>query len=289
MKELVIISGKGGTGKTLISASFISLMKDAIGADCDVDTPNLHLLLKPSVISEEKYYGPKVALLNKSKCTLCGKCMEEDLCRFHAIGKGEFPVFNSFYCRGCGVCIVICPEKAIDLVEREAGKIYTGKTEKNFIVYGQLEPAQLGSGKMVVQIKNKARNMALEKGLELVIIDSSAGLGCTVIASLSNCNCALIVTEPTLSAISDLLRIIELTEYFNIPSFICINKCGINQVNEKKIIDFAREKEIKIIEKIPFYKDFAINNTGEIPVISCPESELSQKIINTWKKVLSLI
>jgi len=142
---------------------------------------------------------------------------------------------------------------------------------------------------MVVQIKNKARNMALEKGLELVIIDSSAGLGCTVIASLSNCNCALIVTEPTLSAISDLLRIIELTEYFNIPSFICINKCGINQVNEKKIIDFAREKEIKIIEKIPFYKDFAINNTGEIPVISCPESELSQKIINTWKKMLSLI
>jgi MinD superfamily P-loop ATPase len=289
MKELVIISGKGGTGKTLITASFSILKKDSVMADCDVDTPNLHLLLKPHIMSEEDYYGPKVAVLNKSKCIMCGKCMEKNLCRFHAIGKGEMPVFNSFYCRGCKVCTIVCPAGAITLEERRSGKIYKGYVEDMPVIYGQLSPGYLGSGKMVVQIKNIARNVALKEGKELIIIDSSAGLGCNVISALSNSDVALIVTEPTLSGISDLIRILDVTDYFQIPVSVCINKCGINRENEKKIADYCNEEGIKISGKLSFDMELAMNNKGQIPLISSPESNLSKELINLWHEVSLLL
>lgn len=289
MKELVIISGKGGTGKTLLTASFSVLEKDSVIADCDVDTPNLHLLLKPDIISEEYYYGPKVAVLNKSKCIMCGKCMEKNLCRFHAIEEGEMPVFNSFYCRGCKVCTIVCPTCAITLEERRAGKIYKGHIEHMPVIYGQLLPGFLGSGKMVVQIKNMAKNIALKEDKDLVIIDSSAGLGCNVISSLSNADFALIVTEPTLSGISDLIRILDVTDYFQIPVSVCINKCGINRENEKKIVDYCNEQGIKVSGKLSFDRELAMNNKGEIPLISSPESKLSKEIINLWHEVSLLL
>ena len=289
MKEMVIISGKGGTGKTLITASFLALREKAIAADCDVDTPNLHLLVNPLITEEDKYYGPKVAVLNKSKCTVCGKCMEEGLCRFNAIKKGDYPIFNSLYCRGCKVCIHICPEDAITLEERVCGKIYTGEGKEGLLVYGQLNPGQLGSGKMVVQIKNKAIEIARNTGKDLILIDGAAGLGCTVISSLSHADCALLVTEPTLSAISDLMRIVELVEYFQIPCAVCINKAGTNEKNERKIASFCNEKGIKLAGKIPFDRDFAMRNNGEIPVITNPESILSQEIKNLWDSISELI
>ncbi len=289
MKELVIISGKGGTGKTLITASFSVLKKDSVIADCDVDTPNLHLLLKPDIISEEDYYGPKVAVLNKSKCIKCGKCMEKNLCRFHAIEAGEMPVFNSFYCRGCKVCTIVCPTGAITLEERKAGKIYRGHVGHMPVIYGQLLPGYLGSGKMVVQIKNMAKNVALKENKDLVMIDSSAGLGCNVIAALSNADMALLVTEPTMSGISDLIRILEVIDYFQIPVSVCINKCGINRENEKKIVDYCNEQGIRVSGKLSFDRELALNNKGEIPLISSPESNLSEEIRNLWHEVSMLL
>ena len=289
MKELVIISGKGGTGKTLITASFSVLKKDSVIADCDVDTPNLHLLLKPDIISEEDYFGPKVAVLNKSKCIKCGKCMEKSLCRFHAIEGGEMPVFNSFYCRGCKVCTIVCPTDAITLEERKAGKIYRGHVEHMPVIYGQLLPGYLGSGKMVVQIKNMAKNVALKENKDLVMIDGSAGLGCNVIAALSNADMALLITEPTMSGISDLIRILEVTDYFQIPVSVCINKCGINRENEKKIVDYCNEQGIRVSGKLSFDRELAVNNKGEIPLISSPESNLSEDIRNLWHEIFMLL
>ena len=289
MKEMVIISGKGGTGKTLITASFLALIEKALAADCDVDTPNLHLLLNPVITEEDKYYGPKIAVLNKSKCTACGKCMEEGICRFNAIKKGDMPIFNSFYCRGCKVCIYLCPENAITLEERVCGKIYTGEGKDRVLVYGQLNPGHLGSGKMVVQIRNKAIEIARATGKELILIDGAAGLGCTVISSLSHADCALLVTEPTLSAISDLARIAELVEYFQIPCAVCINKAGTNEKNERKIEGFCSEKGFKLAGKVPFDREFAIRNSGEIPVITNPDGILSKEIKNLWNSISELI
>ncbi len=286
MKELVIISGKGGTGKTLITASFLALNKKALAADCDVDTPNLHLLLNPVIRDEENYYGPKIAVLNKSKCVMCGKCMEDGLCRFHAIEKGEVPVFNSFYCRGCKVCAYICPAGAITLEERVCGKIYEGETEYGKMVYGHLNPGQLGSGKMVVRIKNKIAELARDNMADLILVDSSAGMGCNVIASISGADFALIVTEPTLAGISDLKRIIELAEYFGIPFSVCINKCGINETNEKKIADFCQSKDIKLSGKLPFARDIALKKNGEIPVVVDPENEFSKEVKKLWDEIV---
>jgi len=286
MKELVIISGKGGTGKTIITASFLALNKKALAADCDVDTPNLHLILNPVIKDEENYYGPKIAVLNKSKCIMCGKCMEEGLCRFHAIEKGEMPVFNSFYCRGCKVCAYICPAGAITLEERVCGKIYKGETEYGEMVYGHLNPGQLGSGKMVVRIKNKIVEIAKGSMADLILVDSSAGMGCNVIASISGADFALIVTEPTLAGISDLKRIIELAEYFGIPFSVCINKCGINETNEKKIADFCQSKDIKLSGKLPFARDIALKKNGEIPVVVDPENEFSKEVKKLWDEVV---
>jgi len=285
MKELVIISGKGGTGKTLVASSFLSLYAKSVGADCDVDTPNLHLFMKPEINEEEHYYGPGIAVLNKSKCIACGKCME-NLCRFHAIKNGNLPSFNPYYCRGCGLCGYICPADAISMEERICGQIYSGKSHDNMIVYGRLKPGHLGSGKMVVQVKNKAGNMAIKKGYNILITDASAGIGCKVIASLSGASMALIVTEPTLSAISDMIRTIELTEYFKIPVSVCINKCGVNYGNEKKIADYCSEKSIDLLQKLPMDENFYINKKGEIPVISSPESELSVKLNLLWKEIM---
>jgi len=287
MKELVIISGKGGTGKTIITASFLALNKKAVAADCDVDTPNLHLILNPVIKDEENYYGPKIAVLNKSKCIMCGKCMEEGICRFHAIEKGEMPVFNSFYCRGCRVCAYICPADAITLEERVCGKIYRGKTEYGEMVYGHLNPGQLGSGKMVVRIKNKMVEVAKGTMADLILVDSSAGMGCNVIASISGADFALIVTEPTLAGISDLKRIIELAEYFGIPFSVCINKCGINETNEKKIIDFCSSKGIRVAGKLPFDRKLTVKSNGEIPVIAEPESEFSKEVKKLWDEVVA--
>jgi MinD superfamily P-loop ATPase len=236
-----VISGKGGTGKTSIVGSFASLASDAVVADCDVDAPDLHLLLSPVVRSREDFSGGKIAKIDPDLCTECGEC--RDLCRFDAIleeeptlsrGKKTFRV-DPVACEGCGVCEHFCGPKAIEMVSVVNGEWFVSDTRFGPMVHAKLGVAQENSGKLVCLVRNQAKKVAEERGLDLVLIDGSPGIGCPVIASIAGADLVLVVTEPTLSGLHDLGRIVELTEHFGIETVVCINKYDLNRDLANKI------------------------------------------------------
>lgn len=247
MKQLAIVSGKGGTGKTTLSGSFAVLAEGAVIADCDVDAPDLHLLLKPQVREVRKFYGKHVAAIDESKCDACGKCAES--CRFQAIA--DFRV-DPLRCEGCGVCRLVCPVSAVEMVERLSGYAYISDTIYGPMVHAELLPGEETSGKLVALVREMARGMAKEENRETILIDGSPGIGCPVIASLTGTDLALVVTEPTLSGSHDLDRILGLTEHFGVRTLVCVNRHDLNPENTRWIEERCREADVETVGKIPF-------------------------------------
>ncbi|MBC7081316.1 MAG: ATP-binding protein [Thermoplasmatales archaeon] len=275
---VAVASGKGGTGKTSVVASFASF-NNAVIADCDVDAPNLHLIFNPKIEEEISFEGMKVAEINE-KCIKCGKCEKE--CRFKAIKN--FKIISE-KCEGCGVCKIVCPYEAIELKKRITGKIYVGETRFGKLVYGLLSSGE-GSGKLINQIRQKANEIS-EKGKKPVLIDSSAGIGCPVIASIVNTDLVVIVVEPTLASIHDMHRIIEVAEYFKVKFVVIINKYDINEELTKKIEEYCIDNGIKVVGKIPFDKKFIEAMVEGKSIVEYDENfkKLMKKI---WNKIEEL-
>jgi MinD superfamily P-loop ATPase len=247
IRQLAVLSGKGGTGKTTIAAAFASLAKSKVLVDCDVDAADLHLLLHPRILKQEKYYGGRSPRVDLDKCTQCGLCTE--VCRFQAIENG---VVNYVSCEGCGFCSHICPESAIVMEEAFSGDWFLSDTPYGPFVHARLGIGEENSGKLVTVVRKQATEIAKEKNLTLILIDGPPGIGCPVTASMTGVDLVLAVTEPTLSGIHDLERILKLAEHFKILSMVCINKFDINLENTQQIASYCRNNGSRIIGRIPY-------------------------------------
>jgi len=249
MKELVVISGKGGTGKTTITAALASLINDKVMADCDVDAADLHLIFDPDIKKQTDFYGGKLATIRSEDCISCGKCLE--VCQFDAVSE-DF-IIDPIACEGCGVCAWFCPAEAIDFKEHQNGYMYESETRFGPFVHAKLGIAEENSGKLVTLVRKKAKEIAQKNNFEYTIIDGSPGVGCPVISSIAGSNAVLIVTEPTKSGIHDLERVSQLSRtYFGIPTFVCVNKFDINIDMTKKIKDYCEENDLIFAGKIPY-------------------------------------
>jgi MinD superfamily P-loop ATPase len=283
MKQLTVLSGKGGTGKTTLTASVAVLAKKAILADCDVDAPDLHILLHPEIMRTQEFRGSKLAIINDAKCTECGLCREK--CRFDAITE-DIKV-DPIACEGCGVCTVVCPVKAITLTERISGHAYISKTKYGFMAHAMLSPGETNSGKLVTLVRQNAKMLAEKENSDLVIIDGSPGIGCPVIASVTGADIGLVVTEPTMSGIHDLKRVLQLLKHFNVRPFVCINMYDVNRDNTEKILSFCKENSIEIAGRIPFNHQVTEAMVNERTIIEySPESNVAKEIESIWKKIL---
>ncbi len=282
MKELVIISGKGGTGKTTLTASFAALAENKIICDCDVDAANLFLLLDPKVKKEEEIFTQKIAYIDEDKCTKCGIC--EENCRFNAISN--FKV-EEIKCEGCGVCEFVCPEEAILLKDVATGRIITADTRYGPFFYGILYAGAGTTGKLVTEIRRKAFNLSAEENNDLIIIDGSPGIGCPVIASITGSDVALIVTEPTLSGEHDLGRIAKLTKHFNVKTFVCINKFDINPEVTERIENWCVNEDIIIAGKIPYDPIVTQAMLKAKPVVDFVDNKVTDEIKKIWEVLLN--
>ena len=247
MKEIVVLSGKGGTGKTSIVGAFAYLAKSKVMVDCDVDAADLYLLLQPEHGEEHEFWSGQTAVIDGAKCTHCGLC--EQLCRFDAIHD---LVVDAASCEGCGFCANVCPAEAITMKENLAGHWFISGTKYGTLVHARLDIAQENSGKLVATVRQQAKKIAEEGGVDLIISDGPPGIGCPVISSLSGTDLALLVTEPTLSGQHDLERVIGVCRHFNVPVLVCINKYDINDANTRKIEAYCQSQGIDIGSKIPY-------------------------------------
>ncbi len=281
--RLTVISGKGGTGKTTVTAQLgyiLSRIRKIVIADCDVDAPNLHLLLKPEVVEEKPFFGLKKAKIGE-KCTSCGLCYE--LCRFDAVieDNGTYRV-DEARCEGCALCYNACPEKAVEMVEGERGKVFISNTEIGKFVHAILYPGEENSGKLVMEVKELAKAEADKEGAAAIIVDGAPGIGCPVIASLANTDVAIVVTEPTLSGLSDMMRILELTEHFRIRSSVVINKYDLNDEISRKIEDECERRGIEVLGKIPYDEKIP----EQISMLRFPfKGKAAKEIEKVWERL----
>ena len=284
MKEVVVLSGKGGTGKTSIVGSFAALAKSKVMVDCDVDAADLHLLLQPTVLEEYEFWSGVAASIDESRCTQCGLCQE--LCRFNAIK--DFKI-DTISCEGCGFCSYICPVGAIIMQENLAGQWSISDTRYGPLIHARLGIAQENSGKLVATVRQQARAVAGNQGFDYIISDGPPGIGCPVISSLSGVDLALLVTEPTLSGIHDLERILGVCNHFEIPSLVCINKCDINEDNSHQIEGYCLGQGVKVAAWIPFDNAVTEAIMHGIPLVEYARNGVSQQMGILWETVSKLL
>jgi len=284
VKELVVLSGKGGTGKTSIVASFAALTQKKVLVDCDVDAADLHLVLKPDIRQDNEFCSGQFAVIDGGKCTECGLCQE--LCRFEAIA--DFKV-DTTSCEGCGFCSQICPVEAITMKERLSGRWFISDTRYGPLVHARLGIAQENSGKLVALVRQQAKQLADKDDLDYIISDGPPGIGCPVISSLSGANLALVVTEPTLSGIHDLDRVVDVCHHFNVPVLVCINKYDINEDNVRRIEDYCLSQGLEIAARIPFDNAVTEAMVQGLPVVEYRDNAVSRQIDLLWRSVLRLM
>jgi len=291
LKELVVISGKGGTGKTSIVAAFANLAKNAVFADCDVDAADLHLVLEPDVKQTYDFSGGKQASIIAEKCIGCGKCKE--LCKFDAInldGPANDIVAKTFtvdpvFCEGCKVCVEFCPADAIEFNDSINGQWFISDTRFGTMVHAKLGIAEENSGKLVFLIRKETKRIAEEQKKDLIIVDGSPGIGCPVIASITGADLVLIITEPTLSGKHDLGRVAELAAGFNIPVLVAINKFDLNPDMATQIEEDARKQNMKVVGKIRYDKDFTKAQIMKKSVVEYTSGAVSEDVKSMWRNV----
>ena len=282
VKEITVLSGKGGTGKTSVAASLAVLAHKAVLTDCDVDAPDLHMLLKPEVLEKQEFRASRVAVLDEGLCVKCGKC--EEHCRFGAIEK---LVIDPVLCEGCGVCVYVCPVAAIELEKRVSGYAFISTTKYGPMSHALLNPGEENSGKLVSLVRKNAKKVAEKENCTLIINDGPPGIGCPVIASVGGVDVGLIVVEPTLSGIHDMERALGLLNHFKIPSLVCVNKCDLNEENTSRIEEFCRSNGVMVVGKIPFDPIVTEAMVAGKPVVEySPESMVSKAIEELWKQTL---
>lgn len=283
--EIAIISGKGGTGKSSISAAFATLNGEVLLADCDVDAANLYLLFNPSHEEEEVFIAGEKAFIDYSLCTNCGICV--DYCRFGAISFiNEKVSISEILCDGCRLCSRICPENAINMVPNDKSMMYSGSFRNGKMVYGRLSPGEENSGKLVNMVREKAKEIAKENNLETIILDGPPGIGCPVISTITGVDKVVIVTEPTISGLHDMQRTVEIVQKFSLPAFVIINKYDLNSVMSDQIEDWCRQNKITIAGRLPFNKQMVEAMVmGKSITEFAPDSEISKNIRIIWNKI----
>ncbi len=281
MKQIVIISGKGGTGKTVITGALASLANNKIMADCDVDAADLHLLLQPKIKERHEFKSGLTAIIDKKLCQKCGKCIA--VCRVNAIND-NFTV-DHIACEGCAFCSHICPAGAIKMEECVSGEWFISETRFGPMVHAKLGIAEENSGKLVSLVRKEAKQLAEKNHCDWVIIDGAPGIGCPVIASLSGIDCALVVTEPTLSGLHDALRVIEVTNYFKVPSRLVINKYDLNLDMSRKIEEHCVNNGILLIGKVRFDKSVVEAMVNGKTIIEYKDTPVKDEIRKIWEKL----
>ncbi len=281
MKQIVVISGKGGTGKTVVSGSLAALAENKIMVDCDVDAANLHLLLGPKVKERHEFRSGSTAVIDKSMCNKCGECAR--VCRFGAINR-DIEV-EPFSCEGCGLCALVCPKKAIKMEENRAGEWFLSETRYGLFVHAKLGIAEENSGKLVSKIRKVAADLAEKNRLQYVIIDGPPGIGCPVIASLSGVDCALVVTEPSLSGLHDAQRVIDTALHFKVPSKLLINKFDLNSDMSARIEEYCKEKGVPVVGKIPFDKTVVEAVAGGKPAVEYCGNLIKGTLVKLWEEI----
>ena len=280
MKEVVVLSGKGGTGKTSIVGSLAALAQSKVLADCDVDAADLHLLLQPTTQQKHEFWSGQVAVIDEDRCTRCGLC--QDICRFEAIK--DFKV-DPISCEGCGFCYNICPDEAIIMKESLSGQWFISDTKYGPLAHARLGIAQENSGKLVALVRQQAKLIAEKQNLEYIISDGPPGIGCPVISSLSGANLALLVTEPTLSGIHDLERVISVCHHFGVPALVCINKYDINEDNTRQIENYCLNQVIEVVAKIPFDNVVTEALVQGLPVVEYSQGKVTEEIKSLWQHI----
>lgn len=282
MKEITVISGKGGTGKTSFAGCFAALSSDAVFTDCDVDAANLSLIMRPVIRETHEFKASREAFIRKEQCSRCGLCRE--LCRFGAITE-DFMV-DPVSCEGCGLCYHACPEGAIDFAEVVSGKWFISQTPYGPLVHARLGVAQENSGKLVTLVRNRAKELARDENRGIIITDGPPGIGCPVIASLAGASAALIVTEPTLSGVHDLERVLAVCRHFGVFALVCINRCDLDEENTRKIEKYCRSQSVPVAGKVPFDRVVTEAMVKGVPVVEYSEGAVSQKIKEIWEAML---
>jgi len=284
MKELVVISGKGGTGKTSLTAAFGSLADNHLFCDTDVDAADLHLLLDPKVLEKNEFIGGSKATIIADHCSGCGLCTE--VCKFSAINK-DF-VVDPIECEGCGVCHAFCPEHAVDFMPRKCGEWFTSTTRFGPMVHAHLGIGEENSGKLVSLIRKQAQILAQENQLELIVTDGPPGIGCPVIASITGASAVLIVVEPTVSGLHDMKRVAELALHFKIPAMVCINKYDLNTEMTQAIESETEKLNLLTVGRIPFDPAFTMAMVnGKTIMEYAPSSELAETVNSIWTTIRS--
>jgi len=291
MKEVVVISGKGGTGKTSLSAAFAYLEgSNALVSDCDVDAANMHLLLDANFKNQRDFFSGEIAVIDEDDCTNCGICFEA--CRFDAITPDDdFHIVDPISCEGCHYCFRVCPHDAITMQTQKAGDIFISDIKNNTqMVHAKLGFAAENSGKLVAKVKTEAKILALKNNKEFVITDGSPGIGCPVISSLSGANLVVLVTEATVSGLHDLQRVQKLVKTFNLEAVCIINKYDLNLKMTREIEEFLQKKDAKVISKLPYDESFTKALAKAQPIVEYDEnSELSRLVKDSWENIKTIM
>lgn len=284
MKQLTIISGKGGTGKTTVAASFAALAEQSVLADCDVDAANLYLLLHPNESGREEVPGAKVAVRDPARCVGCGEC--ERRCRFEAI---TVRAVSESRCEGCGLCVLACPQHALRLQTVVNGILIFGTTTYGPMVYARLHPGAENTGRLVTRVRQEAENLALREKRPLILLDGPPGIGCTVTASLVDTDLAVVVTEPTLSGIHDLQRVVELAGQLRLAVAVLINKADLNADNTAAIERYCREHALPVLGQLPFDDLVVRANALQQPVVTVDDGPVARGLRQAWHAAQALL
>jgi MinD superfamily P-loop ATPase len=294
MKQIVVLSGKGGTGKTTITAAFAHLSSQhtktsAVLVDADVDAANLGLVLNPQHIDAHDFAGGQTAVIDPTLCDNCGIC--EEVCRFDAvISTNATYTINPLDCEGCAACKTQCPNAAIYMEARSDGEWFFSQTRFGLLFHARLKPAQENSGKLVTLLRQQAVELAEKDETPLILVDGPPGIGCSVIASLSGADLVIIVTEPTAASIHDMKRVLSLVQHFNIPALICTNKADLFESGKDAIIHYCQDNGLPIVGEIPFdtiMTDAMIQ--GQPITVYAPQSSVSKELQKTWQQILDRI